>query len=64
MRWKQKDMRVIKRFLIFPVRIGKEYRWLEIAYIKQLYRNGCYGIGWYNEEFVDKDAYVIHRKVK
>jgi hypothetical protein len=36
-RYKQNDIRVIKRFLIIPTTIEYEVRWLEFAYIKQLY---------------------------
>ncbi|BAO04988.1 uncharacterized protein CBO05P1_269 [Clostridium botulinum B str. Osaka05] len=38
MRWKKpqvNDIRIIKRFLFLPKEIHNEYRWLEIAYIKQ-----------------------------
>ena len=31
------DVRVIKRFLLFPKRIGTEVRWLETAWVRQRY---------------------------
>jgi hypothetical protein len=31
------DIRIIETFLWLPLRIGNETRWLETAYIKQIY---------------------------
>ena len=46
-------IRYVRRFLLFPTCIGKEYRWLEWVWIKQSYgylRDGSDGeFGW-NEE--------------
>ena len=40
-----RDTRIITKFLFFPVRIKDEWRWLEVASIKQMY---VYPYGWYN----------------
>ena len=43
MRWKVKenpkenDTRIVDRFLLFPIKIGNERRWLEMAKIEQKY---------------------------
>ena len=55
MRWslpKDGDLRVIKRFALFPIGIKGEYRWLETCYIKQRYSSI---LSWYNEEFFTKE---------
>lgn len=31
------DTRIVKRFLLFPIRLGDESRWLEVAIIKQTF---------------------------
>ena len=61
MRWKNKqkpenhDIRIIKRFLIIPVKINDEYRWMEKASIKQqyLYTTG-HCMKWVNISWEDK----------
>ena len=43
MRWKEKDgprnesIRTVRRFLFLPMNLGGEWRWLELAKIKQVY---------------------------
>ena len=46
MRWKEKpppndnkygDTRVVRKFLLFPKKLRKETRWLELAWIKQVF---------------------------
>lgn len=56
MRWTllhNKDIRIIKRFALLPIRIDYEVRWLETVYIRQEYYNG-----WHNDGFVDKRSYL------
>lgn len=51
------DTRIIKVFLIRPLRIGNEERWLEVTQIKQVYRGRKTPLserGWINTEWVDK----------
>ena len=51
MRWEAKpkavefDTRTVHRFLLFPRRIGDEWRWLEWAWVKQVYRIVGYSDG-------------------
>ena len=49
-------IRVVRRFLLIPRCIGDEYRWLEWAWIKQVYDAPDYanmGEGWWmNKEWV------------
>lgn len=56
------DERTITKFLLFPVCINNEMRWLEKATIKQKFKridkeleNGewCFSIGWKDIEFID-----------
>ena len=71
MRWVEKqpiihlrnDIRIIKKFLLFPVRIHREIRWLEIAYLKQrctgqYFRRFSYVIRntWENVDFADPEV--------
>lgn len=49
------DERIIKKFAIFPIKIGYEIRWLEMVTIKQRYvfyrsYSDCY---WNNICFID-----------
>jgi len=68
MKWRSKipiygDKRIVKRFLLFPMRLGRDARWLEIAYILQEWN-----VGWNNERWTDSDTYdtfvkgVFHNK--
>lgn len=53
------SVRYKKKFLLLPVRIGNETRWLERAVIRQTYRPEWNGIGytyaWVNKEFVEEE---------
>lgn len=54
MRWtgpKHGDIRVVRRFLWVPLRIGSKWRWFERAHIKQEWDNNFHN--WYNVMFVD-----------
>ena len=63
MRWLRhsiNDSRVVKRFLLFPKCIGGEWRWLEVAYIKQkyafFYTGMFYGEFWKDFEWVESET--------
>jgi hypothetical protein len=51
------ETRIVSRFLLFPLSLGRERRWLERVKIKQMYRNYRYNIwfteGWEDYEFID-----------
>lgn len=48
------DIRIIKRFLLFPKCIKGECRWLCVASIKQKYNGRNYADnGWKNISFID-----------
>jgi len=56
MRWKEQinvigERRVIKRFLLFPRKIQREWRWLETAYIIQIMTH----FGWRDSEWVESE---------
>ena len=56
MRWISKrpiynDMRYIKKFLIFPIKVKREVCWLETAYIFQIWN-----YGWENRLFITEQA--------
>lgn len=62
MRWTEIELpkdgktRIIKRFLFLPICIGNEYRWLEIATIKQFYDIPSTNIfvgEWNNSAWID-----------
>ena len=36
-KYKDGDVRIIKKFLVFPWKLDDEWRWLEYAYIKECY---------------------------
>ena len=51
--------RTVSKFLIIPLRLGNETRWLELANIEQFYHNGDWvfysphrGSGWIHDRFV------------
>jgi hypothetical protein len=46
------DKRVVTRFLLFPLNIGTEVRWLCSAKILQEYSSNYAGSGWDNIQFV------------
>ena len=43
------EMRTVRRFAFFPIRIGHEVRWLEMVTIHQTYYKDT---GWFNDQFV------------
>ena len=48
------DKRVVKRFLILPLTINKETRWLEFVKIEQhAYDVDYYFFPWHNIKFLD-----------
>ena len=65
MRWKEKeddrrDNRIVKAYCFWPVKVGKNWVWLEIVYIYQarLYHMLTHRAeGWQNESLVTKKAY-------
>ena len=57
------DKRILFRFLLFPVIIEGETRWLEFAYIRQIYKSNVYTSGWVNAFFVEKKDLPVDLKV-
>lgn len=56
MRWsypKDGERRTISKFLIVPVQVGREMRWLEWATMEQRYIVGLYSCFWHTERFID-----------
>jgi hypothetical protein len=51
---KDGDERTITKFLLFPVEIDNETRWLEKATILQKMNCWSYGDDWENVKFVNK----------
>lgn len=47
------DVRLKRRFLWFPKRIGFETRWLEVAYWEERYWNFPVESGWVPEKWCD-----------
>lgn len=64
MKWEKQKWRIIKRLAVFPIRIGKEYRWLEIVYIEQSLCEGTYSdtLWWEDERFVSKSEYLEYKQ--
>jgi hypothetical protein len=65
MKWKFKriylgDTRIIKKFLILPVTMEYEVRWLETVYIEELY---CID-GWSDNKWSTKEKYEDYIKQK
>ncbi|ACA57324.1 hypothetical protein CLK_A0105 (plasmid) [Clostridium botulinum A3 str. Loch Maree] len=55
MKWKKPqhhEIRTIRKFLIFPLTIKSETRWLEFVYIRQWY-DDYYFRAWRNDYFVN-----------
>lgn len=55
MRWRglcDGDVRIVRKFLLFPKRIGREVRWLEFANIEQKYH--FYKFYWADIRYVDQ----------
>lgn len=66
MRWfipEPGDKRVVKRHLATPVKIGREVRWGERAFIHQTYRSvDEYEAVWANTSWATKADYELYRK--
>lgn len=50
------EIRVVKKFLIFPRTIKKETRWWETVYIKQEYECGGGDCVWCDKEWVNPNS--------
>lgn len=65
-RVKPGDMRIIKRFALFPRTLNYETRWLETVYILQFRRASIYmsiySEYWYSNCFTTKAEYLKHKK--
>ena len=48
------DVRIVKRFALFPKSTVDEIRWLEWCYIFQEYSTNYADDGWHNKYFVTK----------
>jgi len=63
-RWKKRNYigneRVITRFLFFPRLINMEYRWLEVARIKQIYKI----FGWHDYYFMPSPVAYSEQEAK
>lgn len=46
------SVRIVTRFLLLPLCLGNEYRWLEYAKTQQRYCVSYYTAGWYDERWV------------
>ena len=46
------DRRFVKRFLFFPLKLQREVRWLETAYLSQRWN-----VTWETENFITKETY-------
>ena len=63
MHWNSKEKprlgnkRITKKFTLFPVTVGLEHSWLEVAYIAQVYRQGYLRNKWRSFGFVDEVRY-------
>jgi len=67
MRWKEHDngdVKIERKFALFPIKVDKETRWLEWVTVKYVYHSGtlvkdlrnCKNYllyGWVAEEFID-----------
>ena len=62
MRWKEPidgDVKIKKKFALFPITINYETRWLEWVNIKYKYSEDCWGwccCGWIPTEFIDDEV--------
>lgn len=53
-------LKIVKKFLWFPLRIGYEGRWLETAYVEQEYIGSGYAdphLRWINKRWATKDEF-------
>lgn len=52
--WKHGDVRVVKRFALFPMYIGEEGRWLQWVRVKQTFNKSFFNSDWWsNSEFLE-----------
>lgn len=61
------ELRIFKRFLIFPCRIQNETRWMETAYIERKYIYVCASFsvpGWFwsDARWATKEEYIRQEK--
>ena len=70
MRWqepKHGDVKIKKKFALFPIKINGENRWFEWVTIKYVYHDGTlfrtprthqfyHYYGWLKKEFIDEDS--------
>jgi hypothetical protein len=47
------DRRIVTKFLLFPIVIDNEFRWLEKVKIEQKYILSPFGYSWINKRFID-----------
>ena len=55
-KYKDDDVRVIERFLLIPWKLGNEWRWLETAYIKEVY----YSSTWLEKRWATHEEYMAY----
>ena len=58
MKWVKRTRRCIKYFALLPIKIGYEYRWLEVVYI---YQTRNYYDLWNDRRFITKEEYLGYR---
>lgn len=61
MRWtkpKDRDIKVKRKFALFPICLDREVRWLEWVTIEYVYRE--WEDDWYARRFIDNE---IHEKI-
>jgi hypothetical protein len=57
--------KAVKRFAIFPIKIGNEIRLLETCYILRTKYEGCNKPhSWKNERFITKEDYYFYIQKK
>lgn len=66
MRWMEKpeaNTRIVRRFALFPIKLDKEYRWLEVVYIYQIRKWDRRGrrLHWQNVSYANKRTWEMWR---
>ena len=56
-KYKDDNVRIIKKFLLIPWRLGNEWRWLETAYIWEKYYKYC----WLDKEWSTYQDYMSYK---
>lgn len=56
------DIKIVKRFALFPIKAGHRIKWLETCYIQKSYSSRDQW--WNNNWFVDKDEYESFKRRK